>query len=197
MPRRRAGLGDLLRQEPREAVLAGLVQDHVEAVAMPVREVRPLAGLEVEAERPGPLGGVPEHPFECDVEGLIGGDAAGDALKPEGGRAGIESFDLRLDVDVRQNAVWQRLFQAEGVEQVEEGPLDGGDRLGVARDRVVAEDDVPDGVGPAAEDLPADVVSIVSRGVRLDAGAEVALGADLRAGEGVEDTGPDGGEFGV
>ena len=117
----------------------------------------------------------------------LASSTAGDALEPEGRAAGLPPLDLGLDVDVREDAVGQGVLEAEGDEQVLQGLLDRRDRLGRARHRVVAEDHVADGERPAGEDLPADVVDVVGRRVRLNPGAEVSLRADPAAGERVED----------
>jgi hypothetical protein len=100
---------------------------------------------------------------------------------------GEPPLDLGLHVDVGQDAVGQDVVQAEGDEQVLQRRLDRRDGSGRARDRIVAEDDVADGERPSRQDLPADVVDVVGRRVRLDPCPEIPLRADPAARQRVED----------
>jgi hypothetical protein len=138
---------------------------------------------------------VGEHALDGDVEGGVGVDGGAEALEPQRGGAGVLDLDVGLHVDVGEHAVGHRLGEAEGVDDVLEDVLDGGDAVDLARDGVGAEHDVADRVGPAREDLPGDVVDVVGGRVGLDPGAHVALGADLGAGQGGEDLLADGDEL--
>ena len=60
-PARSCAAATSRRQRAREAVLARLVHHHVEALAVPVGDIGPLAGLEVEAVPAGARGGVVAH----------------------------------------------------------------------------------------------------------------------------------------
>ena len=77
-----ARLRHLLRERPREPVLARLVQHHVEAMAVAVGEIGALACLKVQTEAAASPGGVLHHLVDADVERGVGRVAAGDALKP-------------------------------------------------------------------------------------------------------------------
>ena len=177
-----------LLQRPGEAVLAGLVQHHVEALAVAVGGVGPLAGLEVEAVLArSATSACAQHLLDADVERPVGVVAAGDALEPQRRAARVLALDLGLHVDVGQHAVRHNVVEPKVDEQVLQRQLDRRDGLGVAGDGIGAEHHVADGVGPAVEDLPADVVDVVGRRVRLNPRPQVALRADLAARQRVED----------
>jgi hypothetical protein len=162
------------------------VDHHVEALAVAVGPVSPLARLEVQAEAPGPLRRVPAHLLDVDVEHGVGIGDAREALEPQGGRPRELLLDLCLDIHVRQHAVRQHRLEIERREEIAQRELDGGHLVDVARDRVRAEHDVADGVRPAVEDLHDDVLGIVGRRVGLRARAHVASGAQIRSWQRVE-----------
>ncbi len=183
---RRLGLGHLLGQRAREAVLARLVHHHVEAVAVAVGRVGTLAGLEVEPELAAAPGGVGEHLVDRHVERGVGVVGGAQALEPQRGGAGELVLDRGLHVDVREHAVGHGVLQAEGDQHVLQRELHRGHGVDLARDGVGAQHHVADRVGPAREHLPHDVVGVVGGRIGLDAGAHVAARADGGARQGVE-----------
>ena len=96
-----------------------------------------------------------------------------------------------------EHAMGQDRLQAEGPQQVLQGPLDPGHLLRLAADRVGPQDDIAHAVGPAIENLPANVLRLVGGGIGLDPRPQVALGADLGPWQGVEDLGGERLEFSV
>ncbi len=80
-----ASLRDFGLQRPRKAVLARLVDHHVEALALAVGPISALARLEVQNESSGPLRRVPAHLLDVDVEHGVGIGDARETLEPQGG----------------------------------------------------------------------------------------------------------------
>ncbi len=195
--RGRARPGYHCRKCPREPVLAGLVDDHVEALAMAVGGVGALARFEVHPERSAARRGVAGHAGDVDAEHGVGVGHPAEALKPERRGAGEPRLGGRLHVDVREDAVRHHLLEAEGGEHVTQRELDRGYTVHVARNRVRAEHDIADGVGPAVEHLHHDVLGRVGRRVGLDARAHVAARPDPRPRQRVEDRSSDHREIGV
>ena len=178
-------------QCPREAILARLLDDHVEALALTVGLIGALARLEVESVGAGPFGRVGPHLGDGHIEDLVAVGHAREALEPERGGARCCLLCLGLHIDVGEHAVGHDVEEPEGGEDLLEGQFDGGDLVDLGGDGVGAEHHVANAVGEGVEDLPGDVVRVVGRRVGLHPGAEVALRADLGAGEGMEDAGTD------
>ena len=174
-------------QQPREAVFPRLMHHHVDALGVAIGEVGSLPGLEIQAPRPAAGVGMAKHLVECQVERGVGRVTARDALKPDAGRSGSGGVNLGLDVDVREHAVGHRVGQAKGLEHAAQGVGHRLHALRLARHRIGSEHHVAHPVGPAIEDLPADVEGVVGGRVGLEPRGEASAAADPRAGERIED----------
>ena len=175
-----AGLGHPPRKQAGKAILPRLVDHHVGALGMAVGEVGPLSGFEVEPPPSPPGVGVTEHLVERDVEGGVGGIAAGNALKPDPRASRRGGVDLGLNVDMGEHAVRHEIREPEHLEDLAERVRDRRHALRFARHRIRAQDDVSNAVGPAVEYLPADVVGMIGGRVWLEPRREAAATADPR-----------------
>ena len=175
-------LGHVAAERPREAVLARLVDHHVEALAVAVGGVGALTGLEVQAEASGALRRVRAHLLDVDVEHGVGVGDAGEALEPRARSipgTSARPRPARRCAPARSAAAPSS--RPKVAQEIAQRHFDGGHLIDVARHRVGAEHDVADGVRPAVEHLQDDVLGIVGRRVGLDARAHVAPGADVRS----------------
>ena len=85
---------------------------------------------------PGPTLGVGHHLLNREVEGPIGVRDAAEALEPDRRGSRVLPFHLGLNVDVGKDAMGQRVFQAEHLQDFSQCALNGGDRSDFARDRM-------------------------------------------------------------
>ena len=160
---------------------------------MPIRKVRTLPGFEVKAiVSGGSCFRVPNHLVDVDIKRFVRRIISGDALKPQFGRVRVLCFYRSLNVDMRQDAVWHSVGDFKRNEDFLKGTFDCRHRLDIARDWVVAEQDIADRVGKAIEDLPSNIVQLIGWRIRLEPGAQVAFGTDPTVGEWVEHFGAEG-----
>ena len=127
-----------------------------------VGEVCPLSRLEIKAvsvSRSGP--GVVHHLRNGDIERLVHVVRPGKALEHDGHGPGILLLHRGLDVDVRKHAPGNDVLEPEGLDDILERLLHGGDALHLAVHGVGPQHHVAHRIGETVEHLPHYVLRIV------------------------------------